>query len=65
VLAFAKSGMYLGMWKDMTNRVSIRNDLSGEPWDLYTCVSYGATRLQPGRLIQIACLDSTGADITP
>lgn len=65
VLAFVKSGMYLGIWKDTSNRVSIRNDLSGEPYDLYTSVSYGATRLEPGRLLQIACLDSTGADITP
>lgn len=65
VLAIAKSGMYLGIWKDMTNSVSKRTDLSGEPWDLYTSVSYGASRLQTGRVIQIACLDSTGADITP
>jgi hypothetical protein len=62
---FAKSGMYLGMWKDMTNRVSIRNDLSGEPYDLYTSVSYGATRTQPGKVLQVLCADSTGADITP
>jgi len=65
VLMFVKSGMYLGMWKDQTNRVSIRNDLSSEPYDLYTAVSYGATRTQPGKVLQIACLDSTGADITP
>ena len=65
VLAFAKSGMYLGMWKELTNRVSVRNDLSGEPYDLYTSVSYGAVRLEPGHVLQIACLDSTGADITP
>lgn len=65
VLCFVPSGLYLGMWKDMTNRVSIRNDLSGEPYDLYTCVSYGATRLEQGRVLQIACLDSAGADITP
>lgn len=63
-LAFVKSGMYLGMWKDLTNRVSIRNDLSGEPWDLYTSVMYGSTRLQPGKVIQILCADTTGADIT-
>ncbi len=65
VLAFVKSGMYLGMWKDITNRVSIRNDLSGEPWDLYTSVMFGATRLQPGKVLQILCADTTGADITP
>jgi hypothetical protein len=65
VIAFVKSGIYLGMWKDMTNRVSVRNDLSGEPYDLYTSTSYGATRLEPGRLLQILCADTTGADITP
>lgn len=65
VLAFVKSGMYLGIWKDMTNRVSIRNDLSGEPFDLYTQTMYGATRLQPGKVVQILAADTTGADITP
>ena len=65
VLAYVKSGVYLGVWKDVTNRVSIRNDLSGEPWDLYTSVMYGATRLQLGKVIQILAADTTGADITP
>jgi len=65
VIAFAKSGLYLGMWQDMTNRVSIRNDLSGEPYDLYTKTSYGATRTQPGKVLKIICSDTTGADITP
>lgn len=64
-LAFVKSGVYLGMWKDTVNRVSIRNDLSGEPYDLYTATSYGATRLQAGRLLQIACKDAVGASISP
>jgi hypothetical protein len=57
--------MYLGNWKDLTNRVSIRNDLEGEPWDLWTSVMYGATRLQPGKVVQVLCSDTTGSDITP
>lgn len=65
VLIFVKSGVYLGIWKDMTNRVTIRNDLSGEPWDLYTQAMFGATRLQPGKVIQVLCADTSGADITP
>lgn len=65
IIAFAKSGMYLGVWKDTMNRASIRNDLSGEPWQLYTATSYGATRTQPGKVIQILCSDTSGADITP
>jgi len=62
---YAKSGMYLGMWRETTNRVSIRNDLSGEPYDLYTAASFGATRTQPGKVLQVLCADTTGADITP
>ena len=62
---FVKSGMYLGMWQDMTNRVSIRNDLSSEPYDLYTKTSFGVSRLQAGKVISILCADTTGADITP
>jgi len=65
VLCFVKSGLYVGMWKEVTNRVSIRNDLTGEPYDLYTSVMSGATRTQPGKVLQILCADSTGGDITP
>lgn len=65
VISFVKSGMYLGMWRDMMNRVSQRNDLSSEPWQLYTQVMFGSTRLQPGKVLQILCADTTGADINP
>lgn len=64
-IAFVKSGLYLGMWKDTTNRVSIRNDLSSEPYDLYTSHSFGATRTQPGKVVQVLASDTVGADITP
>lgn len=64
-IAFVKSGMYLGLWKDTTNRVSIRNDLSSEPYDLYTSHSFGATRTQLGKVIQILAADTSGADTTP
>lgn len=64
-IAFAKSGMYLGIWRDMTNIASQRNDLSGHPYQIYTQVSFGSTRTQPGKVIQVQCADATGADITP
>ena len=64
-IVFVKSGLYLGVWKDMINRASIRNDLSSEPWDLFTASSFGATRLQPGKVIQICAADTTGTDINP
>lgn len=65
VPVFVKSGMYLGMWQDMINRVTIRDDLSSQPYQLYTSVTFGATRTQPGKVLQILCADTTGADITP
>jgi hypothetical protein len=64
-IAFAKSGMYLGIWKDMTNIASQRTDLSGHPYQVYTMVSFGSTRTQPGKVVQVQCADATGADITP
>ena len=65
VLVFVRSGLYLGIWQDMTSRISQRNDLSGEPWQIYTKVMFGATRTQPGKVIQILCADTSGGDITP
>jgi hypothetical protein len=64
-LAFCKSGMYLGIWKDMMNRISVREDLSGQPYQVYTSATYGATRTQPGKVLTLLCSDTTGADITP
>ena len=57
--------MYLGMWQELTNRVSIRNDLSSEPFDLYTKTSFGASRLQPGKVFSILCSDTSAGDVTP
>ena len=62
---WVKSGMYLGMWQELTNNASIRHDLSSEPYDLYTKTSFGASRLQPGKVLSILCSDTSGADITP
>ncbi len=52
-IAFVRSGAYLGIWKDITTRASIRNDLSSEPFDLYSCATFGATRLEQGKVIRI------------
>lgn len=65
VLVFVKSGLYLGVWKDMTNNIDIRTDLSGRPWQVLTQTMYGATRTQPGKVLQVLCSDTSGADITP
>lgn len=64
-LAYVKSGIYLGFWLDAKTEVFRRPDLSGNPWDINTMHSYGATRTELGKVIQICASDATGADITP
>jgi hypothetical protein len=65
-IPFVRSGLYLGIWKDTENDVSRRYDLSGLPYQIYTMMSSGATRLEPARLQQALCADtSTAADVTP
>lgn len=50
---WAKSGMHLGLWNDIQNTVSRRNDLQGEPWQLYTKMTAGATRLEEDKVYAI------------
>lgn len=65
-IAFVQTGMHLGIWQDMTHSVDRRTDLSGLPWQLYSMHTFGATRLEPGRLVRVDFgNDSNGADINP
>lgn len=52
---FAKSGVYLGMWNDITTDISQRKDLQGLPWQAYVYMTAGATRLEEKKVVQIAC----------
>lgn len=64
-LVFVKSGIYLGIWQDIKTQIFQRSDLSSNPWDISTVVSFGATRTEAGKVIEILCADTSGADITP
>lgn len=64
-LLFVKSGIHLGIWQDTKTQIFQRPDLSGNPWDVSTVHTFGATRTQPGKVIQILCADTTGAAINP
>jgi hypothetical protein len=63
-LAFCKSGLHLGLWRDMQTKITIRDDLSSQPYQIYTQMMLGATRTQPGKVWMITCADTTGGDIT-
>lgn len=53
LIAFAKSGLALGVWQDLQNDVSQRKDLSGLPWQLYSMATFGAVRTQNGKVVRI------------
>nr|DAQ54372.1 MAG TPA: major capsid protein [Caudoviricetes sp.] len=50
---WVKSGMHLGVWNDIENSVDQRNDLQGRPWQLYTIMTAGATRLEENKVYAI------------
>ncbi len=52
---WAKSGMYMGVWDDINASVSQRNDLQGEPWQVYVKGTFGATRLEEKKIIRVWC----------
>lgn len=53
VPAWAKSGMHLGIWNDITSDISRRNDLQGLPWQAYVYLSCGATRIEENKVYVI------------
>lgn len=63
-LVFVKFGLYLGIWQDIKTEVLRRSDLSSNPWDINTMISFGATRLELGRVVQVCAADTTGNDVT-
>lgn len=57
-ILFTKTGLHLGIWKDMSINITQRTDLSGQPWQLYAMLSMGATRTQLGKIVKIKCADT-------
>lgn len=52
---FAKSGMYLGLWNDISSDVSQRKDLQGLPFQAYNYGTFGATRLEEKKIVKVWC----------
>jgi len=51
-IAYAKSGIHLGLWNDIEVKADQRVD-KGFNWQLYVRMSAGATRLEQGRVIAV------------
>jgi hypothetical protein len=53
VPVWARSGMHLGLWQDMNVSVSKRNDIQGEPFQVYIKQSIAATRIDEKKVFNI------------
>jgi hypothetical protein len=53
--AFAKSGMVLAQWNGITSDISQRKDLAGLPWQIYVYGTFGSTRKEAKKLVEIKC----------
>lgn len=55
--AWAKSGMHLGLWMQPNTDISQRKDLTSHPWQAYSKMSFGATRLEGEKIIEVICAE--------
>lgn len=55
---WVKSGMHLGMWEDVKTDVRQRGDLEGLPWQVYAYGTFGATRLEEKKIVEIKCSEA-------
>jgi hypothetical protein len=55
LIAYAKSGVHLGVWDDVQTDVSPRYDLEGIPYQVYGAVTVGACRTELKKVVRIWC----------
>jgi len=51
------SGMHLGMWNDIMSNVTQRRDLSSHPYQVYLMGTFGATRTEEKKIVDILCAE--------
>jgi len=57
VMAYAKSGVCLGIWNDIEVKISERDDKSYAT-QVYVKGTFGATRIEEGKVVQITCSEA-------
>lgn len=57
VPVYAKSGLYLGLWNDISTDICQRKDLQGLPWQAYIFMTAGATRLEEKKMVEVKCAE--------
>lgn len=53
---YVKAGMHLGMWQDLSTDVSQRKDLAGLPYQVYLYGTFGGTRLEEKKVVELPCV---------
>ena len=56
--AYAKSGMHLGIWENISTDVDQRKDIRGLPYQVYAYMTCGATRIEEEKIVEIPCAES-------
>lgn len=56
VIAWAMSGLHLGLWNDINSRISERDDKSYST-QVYVKGTFGATRTEEGKVVEILCAE--------
>lgn len=59
VPAWAKSGMAQVFWNSLYSSVDRRIDLSSQPWQAYNKWTFGSTRIEEKKVVQVICDPST------
>lgn len=57
VIAYAKSGLHLGLWNDVNSQISERADKSYST-QVYCKGTFGATRTEEKKVVEILCVES-------
>lgn len=52
---YVKEGMHLGLWQDLSSDVSQRKDLAGLPYQVYLYGTFGGTRLEEKKVVELPC----------
>ena len=56
-LAWARTGLHLGIWNDITTRISERDDKSYST-QVYVKGTFGATRVEEAKVVEVDCVEA-------
>lgn len=56
--AYSEYAMHLKTWGEVESKISQREDLVAQPWQIYGMMSVGAARMEEKRLVKIVCKES-------